>query len=78
MERVRVVGESQFCYISSILLDCYTGVDMLLNLCLSYALPLCNDSSLKVNMMWYREKQKQNKQPTHISCAILLPSILLP
>lgn len=50
---------------------------MLLNLCLSYALPLCNDSSLKVNMMWYREK-KQNKQPTHISCAILLPSILLP
>lgn len=50
---------------------------MLLNLCLSYALPLCNDSSLKVNMMWYREKTKQNKQPTHISCAILLPSILL-
>lgn len=47
---------------------------MLLNLCLSYALPLCNDSSLKVNMMWYREKN----QPTHISCAILLPSILLP
>lgn len=48
---------------------------MLLNLCLSYALPLCNDSSLKVNMMWYRVKKQTKKNNPPI---FLLPSILLP